>query len=245
MKHSHETRWLARELKFLVTPECASQLKAWARQHLEADPFASPEMGDAYLTASLYFDTPRFDVFRENGSYGRAKYRVRRYGRDDMVFLERKLKNHQMVVKRRSIVSIADLARLKAGNETDLDWEGGWFHRRIAMRGLTPVCQVAYQRTARIANTGAGLIRLTIDQDLRAIPAGAPAFDHDKAGVNLLEDALIVEMKFREAMPDLFAKVIEEFGLEPAAISKYKLAVRHLALVDEPALEQQAIQAVA
>ena len=29
--------------------------------------------------SSLYLDTPTFDVLRRNGSYGRAKYRIRRY----------------------------------------------------------------------------------------------------------------------------------------------------------------------
>ncbi len=71
---------------------------------MEIDPHASPEIGDGYLITTLYCDTPAFDVFHQNGSYGNAKYRLRRYGHGEEIFLERKLRNRQMVVKRRSIV---------------------------------------------------------------------------------------------------------------------------------------------
>lgn len=241
MKHTHETRWLASELKFLVTPGCADGLKNWARRHLEADPFATPEMGDAYLTTSLYFDTPQFDVFHQKGSYGSAKYRVRRYGRADQAFLERKLRNHRLVVKRRSNVGIGELQALDNGAPPDAAWEGYWFHRRIVVRGLRPVCQVAYQRTARTASSETGPIRLTIDEDLRAVSTQRPVFDHQQPGVDLLRDMLVVEMKFREALPELFRNAMEEFGLEPRTVSKYKMAARHLGLAQTP----QPVEAVA
>ena len=89
MKHMHETRWQATELKFLVTPDCASRMKEWGQRHMEIDPHASPEIGDGYLITSLYCDTPAFDVFHQNGSYGHAKYRLRRYGHGEEIFLER------------------------------------------------------------------------------------------------------------------------------------------------------------
>jgi len=231
MTHTRETRWQASELKFLVTPECGARLKAWARSYLLADPFAAAELGDGYLTSSLYFETPKFDVYYEKGSYGRAKYRVRRYGRADEVFLERKLKNHRMVAKRRTRVGVDELRELAGEARDDSQWDGFWFQRRVTARGVRPVCQVSYQRMARVMETEAGPARLTIDEDLRAIPASAAAFDLGKAGTALLEDKLIVEMKFRDAMPELFARAIEEFGLAAETVSKYKLAARGLGLV--------------
>jgi hypothetical protein len=232
MKHTHETRWLATELKFLVTPDCASRLKEWSKRHLEIDPHASPEI-DGYLVTSLYCDTPEFHVYHQNGSYGHAKYRLRRYGDGAEVFLERKLRNRQMVVKRRSIVGVTELGQLQSGLKPDPEWGGYWFHRRIVARGLRPVCQVAYHRTARVAESENGPIRLTIDRNLHAKPVAGAMFEPGGPGEDLLDDRLIVEMKFREGLPELFRRAIEEFGLRPETISKYKLAARRLDLADD------------
>lgn len=235
LKHTSEARWQASELKFLVAPECASRLKEWARRHLSADPFASPDLGDAYLTTSLYFDTPVFDVFHENGSYGRAKYRVRRYGEAGHAFLERKLRTPDLVVKRRSVVPLDELSRLHEDPSAIPDWNGRWFHRRILARGMAPVCRISYRRTARVAGPLASPIRLTIDEDLNAAPAGSAAFDVVPAAAPLLEDQVIVEMKFRGAMPELFCQALREFPLDPETVSKYKLAARRLGLADRAA----------
>ena len=238
MKHARETRWQASELKFLVTPDCAAALKQWARRTMDADPFASSETGDGYLTTSLYLETPRFDVFHENGSYGHAKYRIRRYGNTGQVFLERKLRNNHMVAKRRSIVDVEELHHLDHGHP-DPAWEGAWFHRRVAVRGVSPVCQVSYQRTARVLAAESGAMRLTIDEDLRAMRVSSHAFSEPKNPVPLLRDTMIVEMKFRHAMPELFRAAVREFGLTARTVSKYKLAARELGLVES------AIRAVA
>ena len=227
-----ETRWQATELKFLVSPDCASLLKVWGQRYLEMDPHASPETGDGYFITTLYCDTPGFDVFHRNGSYGHAKYRVRRYGRGDEIFLERKLRNRDMVVKRRSIVAVGELAKLHGGKPSP-EWDGYWFHRRVVARGLRPVCQVAYHRTARVGTSHAGPIRLTIDQNLHARTAEGVIFDHTEQGANLLDNRLIVEMKFREGLPELFRRAIEEFGLRPGTISKYKLAAKRLGLAED------------
>ncbi len=238
MKHTRETRWQASELKFLVTPDCAAALKAWARHHLDPDPYASPDMGDAYVITSLYFDTPEFDVFHGHGSYGRAKYRVRRYGRADDVFLERKLRNSSIVAKRRTLVGIGELTHLESGT-LDREWDGYWFHRRLIARGVAPTCQVSYLRTARVAASDGELVRLTIDENLKALPVSGPSFNNLLPGEEVLNDRMIVEMKFRNAMPDLFCRAVEEFNLTPETVSKYKLAARHLNLVAADACRDQ------
>ena len=138
-----------------------------------------------------------------------------------------------MVVKRRSIVGVAELGQIHNGARPNPAWEGYWFHRRIVARQLKPVCQVAYHRTARVATSQAGPIRLTVDQNLHTRTIDGAAFDHAGPGAKLLDDRLIVEMKFREGLPELFRRAIEEFELRPATISKYKLAARHLGLAND------------
>lgn len=229
----YQARPGARELKFLLTPELASSIQEWARLNLQPDPHAGGSHLDSYRVTSLYYDTPQFDVFHQRGSYGRAKYRARRYDRADSVFVERKLKTRDYVTKRRSLVSLTDLAQLGSGRA---EWgsAGFWFERRLAARRLQPVCAISYLRTARVAESGSGLIRLTIDEDLRALPAvtGQSALDEVATGFDIAPGRRILEMKYRGALPGLFKDLLDRFLLERASISKYRTAACALGLAN-------------
>src|SRR5204863_5274097 len=144
-----ESRALAAEIKFQVPPDQTGAVRRWARSRLSADPFGGGPEGDTYCTTSLYFDTVDFDVFHRRGSYGRSKYRIRRYGQADEVFLERKLKKQDLVSKRRSQIAMRELSRLDE-TEPAGGWAGYWFHRRVLARNLRLICQIAYRRTALI-----------------------------------------------------------------------------------------------
>lgn len=211
----------ATEIKFLVPADLGAEIRCWSRRHLAPDPYAGGEMGDSYRTTSLYFDTEGFDVLRRTGSFGRSKYRVRRYGESDGVFLERKMKTRNLVGKRRSLIPAADLERL--GREPLRGWPGHWFHRRIAARLLRPVCQIAYSRTARVGVADSGPIRMTLDQEVRALPVESAAF-RPEAGVPLADGEMILELKFRRTVPAVFQELMETFRLQPQAVSKYRLA---------------------
>ena len=225
---THESRTCAWEIKFLVTPALAEQIHSWARAHLMPDPNAQGAHGDNYRITSLYFDTEQLDVFHRRGSYGRGKYRVRRYGQSELGFLERKLRTRCQLTKRRSVVELGDLERLTWA-EPQRDWTGCWFHRRLLARKLGPLCQVSYDRTARVAMTQYGPIRLTLDQDLRARPADSLCFTAP-GGTPICANQVILELKFRYAMPTLFKSLVEEFALNQQTLSKYRLAVTALNL---------------
>src|SRR5438034_9257737 len=128
----------ASELKFVVNRELAEQIRDWARLRLSPDPHASDGSIDAYTITSLYFDTNQFDAFHRRGSYGRSKYRIRRYGASEVAFLERKLKTRGLLTKRRSIVELEELGRLGDG-EPDPDWAGHWYHQRLLARRLKQI----------------------------------------------------------------------------------------------------------
>ena len=116
-----ENRGFAREIKFLVSRARAEMIRQWARERMEPDPHGAGPTGDIYRIASLYLDTPEFDVYRRNGSFGRAKYRIRRYDDARKAYLERKLKWRDMVGKRRSAVKVKELPRMEDG-DTGCDW---------------------------------------------------------------------------------------------------------------------------
>jgi len=234
---SRENREFASEMKFLVSPELANQIRGWARGHLSADPYAGGEAGDGYQITSLYFDNEPFGVFHRRGSYGRSKFHIRRYGQGEVVFLERKLKTRGLLAKRRSIVKLDQLERLSEP-EARKAWAGYWFHRRLLARGLNAVCQISYRRTARVAMTPYGPIRLTLDDDLRALLAAGVWFSEQTA-TPLMNDQIILELKFRYGMPALFKYLVEEFALTPQPFSKYRLAVAKLDLAPAPVAESQ------
>jgi hypothetical protein len=218
-----ETRDAARELKFIVTPDVAGAILEWARSRTAGDPYAGGDTGDEYRTTSLYFDTETFAVYRRHGSYGRSKYRVRRYGSADLVFLERKLRTDRLLSKRRTIVPLADLP-LVTNPSTDKTWPGRWFAKRIASRQLLPTCQIAYRRHARVGLGPYGPYRLTFDEDIVVQPATALVFQPGN-GLRVLPTHTIVEMKFRLDLPAVFKHLVETFALQPTSVSKYRLGL--------------------
>jgi hypothetical protein len=233
-----ENREFASEVKFLIPLALADQIRDWARPRLDVDPHSSAELKEGYEITSLYFDTAHFDVFHRRGSFGRSKYRIRRYGLGSVVFLERKLKTRGLVSKRRTPIPLVDLSWL-TGNQ-GRGWEGDWFSRRLRARELATLCQISYRRTARFMMTNLGPIRLTLDTALRARLETGLAFTPPTDGLPILENHAILELKYRVQMPGLFKLLVEEFALNPQAISKYRLAAPALGLVKSPAAQPAA-----
>lgn len=214
----------AHEIKFVVSSGLGHLIRETARLVLSPDPHATGPMSDEYRTTTLYFDTEEFAVFRRNGSYRRAKYRIRRYGQSNVVFLERKLRTRSVLSKRRSPMPVTDLGRL-ANGALESTWPGGWFSDRLRLRRLSPVCQLSYSRTARVGRNEHGAFRLTLDEDLSAQVVETTAF-RDADGVELLAGQTILEMKFVNTMPAVFKRIIEDFRLEPTQVSKYRLGIQ-------------------
>ncbi len=221
--NSRETRDFAREIKFLADESLAPRLVEWARANLARDAFGSGLFGDEYTTTSLYYETPDFDVYHRRGSYGRSKFRVRRYGSSDIVFLERKFRTHRLLSKRRTTVPISDLEHLAASTPQP-NWPGYWFHRRVLLRRLDPLIQMSYERIARVGMAGARPIRMTVDTSLRVLPMPDRALIPG-VGFSLIQGHCIVELKYRVELPALFRQLVETFKLESSAVSKYRLGL--------------------
>jgi hypothetical protein len=219
---SRDIRSKAFEIKFVVDRDLGHRIREAGRRTLAADPWAAGPAADEYRTTTVYFDTEAFDVYRRRGSYGRARYRIRRYGQDAVVFLERKLRTPDVLSKRRTGLAIAELGRLDGA--VDCSWPGRWFHDRLQIRRMSPKCQVSYSRTARVGMTDGGPIRLTFDDDLAAGVANTAEFE-DASRVSILRDKTIVEMKFTARMPAAFRRLVEDFALEPVRVSKYRLGI--------------------
>lgn len=216
---------VAYEVKFLLTEEQVREVVARVTGTLALDPYADPAMGGAYLTTSVYTDTPAFDVFYRTDGYDRDKFRVRRYGHTGPVFVERKTKNGEKVRKHRARVSPAEIPAL-AKPSLNGEWAGEWFHSQLLEKRLKPVCRVAYERVAYLGTADGGTVRLTFDRNIRGVLADQWALAEVDAVPPLLTDRVVCEFKFRNAMPALFRGVVADLTLTPAAFSKYRAFVR-------------------
>jgi len=230
MIDTRESREHAAEIKFRVGPAAADQIRRWAREHLEADPHGQGPFGDEYETTTVYFDTDTFDVFHRRGSFGRAKYRVRRYTDADVAFLERKLRRPGMLVKRRTPMPVAALGELwQPGGPANGSRSGRWFTRRVQARRLSPVCRLSYHRMARWLPDDPAVPRLTVDAAIRATSLDALRFDGE-GGVPVLEHDHVLELKFRGAVPAVFKRLMSELVLRPETLSKYRAGISALGL---------------
>jgi hypothetical protein len=209
----------AYELKFLLTEPQVREVEGRLRGHLARDPHADPTLGHAYRVTSVYFDTPRFDVYHRAAGHRVHKFRVRRYGTDPTAFLERKSKRAGRVWKRRTGVPLAEAGDLLGGAA------GEWFARLLAERGLRPVCRITYERTAFVGAGPDGPIRLTFDRAARGLALALPTVEPFDGGTPLLGGGVIAEFKFLSAMPRLFKDAIEQLRLAPSGVSKYRRCV--------------------
>ena len=234
---SRETRDFAREVKFLIDARLGPDVLGWMRANLSADEHGGGEFGDEYKTTSLYFETTNFDVYHRHASFGRSKFRVRRYGLLDFIFLERKFRTDRLLAKRRTTVPVDELQKL-ASAEPDPSWKGYWFHRRILMRGLEPKIQMSYHRVARVTQTATGLLRVTFDTNLRVLPMPDRAF-LPGVGLPLLEDKIIIEVKYRVELPPMIKLMAETFGLQFERVSKYRLGLGALDYAPSPKPEPE------
>lgn len=211
----------AYELKFLLPHDLAARAEAWARQRLTPDPHGDE---GRYLTTSLYCDTSAFDVYHRTPGFERSKYRVRRYGDGETLFLERKRREGDRVRKRRDVIVLADLPLLGA-SDVSLDWAGWWFYRHLQFRGLRPACRIAYNRTAFMGTSQTGTVRLTLDRNVSGVPADDWEVRPVVGGKALLEDHVILELKFRAVLPPLFLDLLSELPPGGQGVSKYRTCI--------------------
>lgn len=223
---TRETRHRARETKFVADVSLYEPLVAWARERLGPDGHGAGDHQDEYSTTTLYFETKAFDVYHRRGSYGRSKYRIRRYGDSPTVFLERKFRTERLLAKRRTTVPLEILPELQDA-AMEPGWVGHWFHQRLHLRRLHPLMQLSYDRVARVSAGANGPMRLTIDRNFRALPLADFAF-MPPIGLSFLEQACIIEVKYQVALPALFKELAAAFGLNVQKVSKFRAAVRSL-----------------
>lgn len=209
------------EMKFVLDEATAREVEGRIAWQLSPDPHSDPALGNAYRISTIYCDTPAFEVYRRLGRHRHRKYRLRRYGNESVIFLERKTKRGERVRKRRVTVDVGEL-RLLSASSVDADWSGRWFHQQLLEQRLEPVCAVHYLRTAYAGAESGSPLRLTFDRQLRTSLVKTWEPPCLPGGNSVLEQCVICEFKFRGALPALFKDVIRDLTLNPGGVSKYR-----------------------
>jgi len=220
------------ELKYLVSHAAAQAFQADLAGYCRADPHSDPQRG--YPVYSLYWDSRDLDFFWEkiDGQKYRRKLRLRRYERDDAVYVEIKQRIDRTVQKRRVRMPLEQAARVftPAGVDPTAEYEiedpvGQEALFLAHTFDLRPTMAVLYRRSAWFGNYDAEL-RITLDSrvqyDARALDIREP-FETGK--YVLAPDRCVLEIKYNDRVPIWLTKLVARHELPIVRYSKYCAAI--------------------
>lgn len=216
------------ERKFLLSSPEADQVRHWALQHLLPDPHGEDPDG-AYRVQSLYLDSREMASYHRAPSEPVARFRLRRYGEERIVHLERKLRRESHVHKRRTAVPVEELAWLN-GSVPPPAWDGAWFRDECRRLELRPVCEVSYLRHAWLGEVGGAPVRLTLDRNIVAGPQPRLKAPEVVRFETSIWDGYILEIKCRAEIPSGLRTLVEAFPQSETRLSKYCRAVSRCGL---------------
>lgn len=178
-----------------------------------------------YTIRSVYFDTPQDTALREklDGVDRREKFRLRCYnGNASLIHLEKKSKICGLCRKEVETLGLTEADRLLRG---DLDWMGNStrpllreLYQMMATTRLRPKTIVDYTREPYVY--GPGNVRVTLDYDIRT-GLGCTDFLDPHCVTIPATDAIILEVKWDDFLPDLIRRVVQLDSCRTEAFSKY------------------------
>ncbi len=190
---------------------------------LKKDPYA--EKGK-YEIRSLYFDNAKDKALREkiDGVNVREKFRIRYYNGDSsFIKLEKKSKLNGLCLK--------ESARLtKEQTQAIIDGNVGWMkdsneslirelYIKMRIQGLRPKTIVDYTREPFVF--APGNVRVTLDYNIRTGMLGTDFFNMSCTSIPAGEDAIILEVKWDEFLPDIIKDIVQLKNSRAGAFSKY------------------------
>ena len=209
------------EEKYLIDYGQYAALKAEIMKVLTPDPHGAR---GSYVITSLYYDDLMDTALleKQDGLARHTKFRLRTYdGREDIIKLERKVKEGILTQKQTASVTRVQLPLL--GVQTDPFTNNAFdLAAQMVAGGLRPAIAVRYRRDAFFYK-GTDL-RLTFDTNLEVLPAAEEAlFDIRGAGIPVLDkNTVIMEIKYGKYVPD-FVRLLTAIPSRQLSVSKYAL----------------------
>jgi hypothetical protein len=225
------------EFKYLAPLSQLSILEDMFSPWLDPDPHGDADTG-RYTVHSIYFDTPDLRFYREKveGIMNRFKLRMRGYENGvpgSNVFFEIKRKNNMVISKTRHAAPVSDVENIigeNAQRDGNTDTALSAFLYHMDALSLSPSALIRYDRTAFVDPSG-GSVRVTFDTSLRtkARPTITELYSTDDIR-DVMEDQLILEVKFENDMPQWLEDVMDRLALQRTSVSKYANCIECLGL---------------
>ncbi|OHA08581.1 MAG: hypothetical protein A3B37_01790 [Candidatus Sungbacteria bacterium RIFCSPLOWO2_01_FULL_59_16] len=224
------------EFKYHLSPIQASRIAGeLLASHMKPDPTVEAAPERRYTVTSLYFDSPDWKCWRENesGERRRFKLRIRSYAPapdpGTLVFLEIKRKDDAVVTKDRVALPYGvyreifeerrdPFALLGYGaflGEQAVRDEFLWRMARFSMR---PVALIRYERLPLVGRHHERF-RVTFDSGI-AVNAGSALAAPDLF-LPVFAGKTVMEVKFNNALPHWFHRILQRHGLQRRKFSKY------------------------
>lgn len=218
----------AKEVKFVVSDELAAELEGRIAGLFTRDPHCVE--GGGYSLASIYCDSPSWDVYYRRGRYRYCKYRIRRYGDTDVAHLERKVKKGYQVRKKRCELHLDLLPELSA-SDCRIGEGACKYRSHLSRQSMKPVCLIRYDRTAYFGALDNAPVRMTFDRSISGLQWAQWSFNSSSQCDLLIPGFVVCEFKFRGSMPNLLRDLVHQFSISPTGISKYRRCVEYWNLV--------------
>jgi hypothetical protein len=223
--HVAPHKMLARryELKYRIPEPMAQRIKGFVSAFLSPDPYTRRWSNGQYPICSLYFDSNKFDLYRETelDKCNRFKLRIRGYDDepDSPVFFEIKRKLNGIIFKSRAKAGKDQIAEILKGHflppdatEADRTILKQFVHY-IHCLCARPVVLVRYQREAYEGETDTR-VRVTFDRQLNYLSTDKPFFKMNRLGWKKVPiDFTVLEIKFTDYFPAWLVDMTRMFDL--------------------------------
>ena len=190
--------------------------------------FASPDenmTNGSYFVRSLYFDNYMDKVLREkvDGVSIREKFRIRFYNMDDsFIRLEKKSKHRGRCLKESAKLTRGQAEMILKGDYDFLAQADepllNEFFAKLTGEFLRPKLIVDYTRQAYVYPVGN--VRITFDYNIHSSNDTDLLFSRDLIEVPM-PDAIVLEVKYDEFLPQIFADITQLEGRQTESFSKY------------------------
>ena len=211
------------EVKHCISLSDYYELRTRLSIVLERDSHAGED--GSYTIRSLYFDNADDKALREklDGVRDRDKYRLRYYNSDTgFINLEKKSKRGQWCTKESVSITEEECRRILDGDTEWMRLRDGLLQecwRKMSFEGMKPQTIVEYVRDPYIYPVGN--VRVTLDHDIRTGMRSTDFLDPGSITVPVVDNAIILEVKWDNCLPDLIKDVVRIPGRRASAFSKY------------------------
>lgn len=220
------------ELKYRLSYFQYLKMRNAIQPYMIMDPFTQFQEKHRYLVRSLYFDTDNYLSYDQkmNGDCDRVKLRLRTYpyGEEYLryVRVELKVRQGNRAVKKSVFVPLEEYRHFM---ET-YHWQSfvhpitNGFERTILKQYMRPKVLIEYDREGYQTRLKSG-IRITFDHNLRSTHASGLFQEHCFYRY-LYPRNVVLEIKFKDQLPNWLIALVRQQGLKIIANSKYTQCIQ-------------------